>query len=75
MLANGLKIISTRIPIIDENGLLIGAVAIFKDITEAVYLAEQITDLKEIQTKLEAIIQSSDEAISVVDEAWERDYD
>lgn len=68
MLANGLKIISTRIPIIDENGLLIGAVAIFKDITEAVSLAEQITDLKEIQTKLEAIIHSSDEAISVVDE-------
>src|SRR4051794_4493277 len=38
MLANGLKIISTRIPIINENGLLIGAVAIFKNITEAVSL-------------------------------------
>lgn len=31
-------------------------------------LAEKVTDLKEIQTMLKAIIQSSDEAISVVDE-------
>lgn len=68
LLDNGLKIISTRIPIIDEHGLLIGAVAVFKEITEAVHLAEQITDLKEFQTKLEAIFHSSNEAISVVDE-------
>jgi len=67
-LENGLKIISTRIPIIDEHGILIGAVAVFKEITEAVHLAEQITDLKEFQTKLEAIFHSSNEAISVVDE-------
>ena len=31
-------------------------------------MAEQITDLKEIETKLKAIFYSSDEAISVVDE-------
>ncbi|WP_071395704.1 sigma-54 interaction domain-containing protein [Bacillus tuaregi] len=68
MLENGVKIISTRIPLIDENGMLIGAVAVFKEITEAVHLAEQITDLKEFQTKLEAIFHSSNEAISVVDE-------
>ncbi len=68
VLENGMKIISTRIPIIEEHGLLIGAVAVFKEITEAVHLAEQITDLKEFQTKLEAIFHSSNEAISVVDE-------
>ena len=68
MLNNGLKVISTRIPIIDEHDHLIGGIAIFKDITEAVRLAEQITDLREIQTKLQAIFTSSDEAISVVDE-------
>ncbi|KAA9026237.1 sigma-54 interaction domain-containing protein [Niallia endozanthoxylica] len=68
LLENGMKIISTRIPIIEEHGLLIGAVAVFKEITEAVHLAEQITDLKEFQTKLEAIFHSSNEAISVVDE-------
>ena len=68
LLNNGLKIISTRIPIIDDHDHLIGGIAIFKDITEAVGLAEQITDLREIQTKLQAIFTSSDEAISVVDE-------
>ena len=68
MLNNGLKIISTRVPIIDEHDHLIGGIAIFKDITEAVGLAEQITDLREIHTKLQAIFTSSYEAISVVDE-------
>ncbi len=68
ILGNGRKIITTRIPIIEENGTLIGAFAVFKDITEVVNLAEEITDLKEIQTMLQAIIHSSDDAISVVDE-------
>jgi PAS domain S-box-containing protein len=67
-LGNGRSIITTRIPIIEENGTLIGAFAVFKDITEVVNLAEEITDLKEIQTMLQAIIHSSDDAISVVDE-------
>lgn len=68
VLENGLKIITTRIPLLDEQNEIIGAFAVFKDITEAVDLAEQITDLKEVQTLLEAIIQSSNDAISVVDE-------
>src|SRR4051812_36061464 len=68
VIGNGRKIITTRIPIIEENGKLIGAFAVFKDITEVVNLAEEITDLKEIQTMLQAIIHSSDDAISVVDE-------
>lgn len=68
LLENGKKIISTRIPIINADNLLIGAFAVFKDITEVVNLAMENTDLKEIKTMLEAIIHSSDEAISVVDE-------
>ncbi len=67
-LNNGQKIITTRIPIIGDEEELIGAIAIFKDITEMVSLAEEMTGLKEIKTMLQAIIQSSDEAISVVDE-------
>lgn len=67
-LKNGSKIVTSRFPMIDDNGETIGAFAVFKDITEVVSLAEEITDLKEIQTMLEAIIQSSDDAISVVDE-------
>jgi PAS domain S-box-containing protein len=68
ILQNGKKIITTRIPIVTESGTLLGAFAVFKDITEVVNLAEEITNLKEIQIMLEAIIQSSEEAISVVDE-------
>ncbi|MBA4535755.1 sigma-54-dependent transcriptional regulator [Bacillus aquiflavi] len=68
VLENGLKIITTRIPVIDKNKQLIGAFAVFKDITDVVNLAEEVTNLKEIQTMLKAIIQSSDDAISVVDE-------
>ncbi|MBU8879317.1 sigma 54-interacting transcriptional regulator [Bacillus sp. FJAT-29790] len=68
LLNNGLKIITTRIPMVGEDNELIGAISVFKDSTEVMKLAEEITNLKEIQTMLQAIIQSSDEAISVVDE-------
>ncbi|WP_110111265.1 sigma-54-dependent Fis family transcriptional regulator [Bacillus sp. CGMCC 1.16541] len=68
LLQNGRKIITSRIPMLNEAGELFGAFSIFKDITEVVDLAEEVTNLKEIQTMLEAIIQSSEEAISVVDE-------
>ncbi|MUK87182.1 PAS domain S-box protein [Ornithinibacillus sp. L9] len=68
LLENGKMVITTRLPIINANDELIGAFAVFKDITEVLNLAEENTDLKEIKIMLEAIIQSSDEAISVVDE-------
>jgi PAS domain S-box-containing protein len=68
LLQNGRKIITSRIPMLNEEGELFGAFSVFRDITEVVDLAEELTNLKEIQTMLEAIIQSSEEAISVVDE-------
>ncbi|WP_078545854.1 sigma 54-interacting transcriptional regulator [Litchfieldia alkalitelluris] len=68
LLHNGKKIITTRIPMINESGILFGAFAVFKEITEVVTLAAEITNLMEIHTMLEAVIQSSDDAISVVDE-------
>lgn len=67
-LSNGLKIITTRFPMLNEEKEVIGAFAVFKDITEVVNQAEEITNLRSIQTMLEAIIQSSDDAITVVDE-------
>lgn len=67
-LENGKKIITTRIPLVNERNLLVGAFSIFKDSDEVISLAEENTDLKEVKTLLEAIIHSSDEAISVVDE-------
>ncbi|AST92434.1 sigma-54 interaction domain-containing protein [Sutcliffiella cohnii] len=68
LLENGKRVISTRSPIIDEDGNVLGAFSVFKDITEVMNLAEEVTNLKEIQSMLESIIQSSDDAISVVDE-------
>src|SRR5690625_260921 len=68
VLENGKEIIATRIPLINEENHLVGAFAIFKNSDEVISLAEENTDLKEIKTMLEAIIHSSDEAISVVDE-------
>lgn len=63
-----LEIVTSRFPLVDTNGEIIGAFAVFKDMTEAIQLAKEITDLEKVQTMLEAIIHSSDDAISVVDE-------
>ncbi|MHA6259543.1 sigma 54-interacting transcriptional regulator [Sporosarcina sp. CAU 1771] len=68
VLANGLKIVTSRYPLFNDQDEKVGAFAVFKDITEVVALAEEITDLKQVKTMLEAIIHSSDDAISVVDE-------
>ena len=68
ILESGTKIVTSRYPMIDEVGKQVGAIAVFKDISEVVRLAEEITNLTEIQKMLEAIIYSSDDAISVVDE-------
>ena len=68
ILESGSKIVTSRYPMINEEGKQVGAFAVFKDISEVVRLAEEITNLTEIQKMLEAIIYSSDDAISVVDE-------
>lgn len=67
VLPNETRIITNRVPVRNDRGEVVGAVAIFRDITEVMALAEEVTDLKELQSMLQAIIQSSDEAISVVD--------
>ncbi|OWZ84003.1 sigma-54 interaction domain-containing protein [Natranaerobius trueperi] len=61
-------IITNRVPVYDEYGNIQGAVAVFRDITEIITLAEEVTDLKEIESMLKAIINSTQDAISVVDE-------
>ncbi|MFW5855784.1 MAG: sigma 54-interacting transcriptional regulator [Bacillota bacterium] len=61
-------IITNRVPVKDRDDQIIGAVAVFRDITEVKKLAEEITNLKEIRGMLEAIINSTQDAISVVDE-------
>jgi PAS domain S-box-containing protein len=66
-LANGKKIVTSREPVRDREGKPIGAVAVFRDITEVQALTQQVTDLKSMKSHLQAIINSSDDAISVVD--------
>ncbi len=61
-------IITSRMPLIDESGAVIGAFAVFRDISQIVELAEQITDLREMRIMWEAIFNSTQDAISVVNE-------
>jgi PAS domain S-box-containing protein len=62
------RIITNRVPVRDEQGGIIGAVAVFRDVTEVQALAEEVTNLKEMRSMLEAIINSTQDAISVVDD-------
>ncbi|PRX39931.1 PAS domain S-box-containing protein [Planifilum fimeticola] len=66
-LPNGVKIVTNRVPVKDRTGRVIGVVAVFRDITEVLALTKQVTDLESMKSLLQAIIDSSDEAISVVD--------
>ncbi|WP_407268453.1 sigma 54-interacting transcriptional regulator [Radiobacillus sp. PE A8.2] len=67
-LGNGKPIVSTISPIIDGEYNLKGAFAIFREVSEVVEVAERISGLNEVKKMLEAIFESSEEAISVVDE-------
>ncbi|KUO48792.1 MAG: AAA family ATPase [Desulfitibacter sp. BRH_c19] len=61
-------IITNRVPVTDEDGSIIGAAAIFRDIAEKIAMTEEISNLRDVQTLLEAIINSTQDAISVVNE-------
>ena len=63
-----IKIITNRMPVRDDDGNVVGAIAVFRDITEVIELAEEITNLKEMQSMLEAIFNATQDAISVVDQ-------
>ncbi|MBS4538274.1 sigma 54-interacting transcriptional regulator [Clostridium sp. D2Q-11] len=63
-----IKIITNRMPVKNEKQEIIGAVAVFRDITEIKDLVSQVTNLKEIQSMLEAVFYSTQDAISVVDQ-------
>ncbi len=61
------KIITSRVPIRDKNGEVIAAAAIFRDVTSVQKMAEEVTNLREIEATLKAIIESTSDAISVAD--------
>ena len=64
---NAITIITNRMPIIDDDGEIIGAIAVFRDISDMIELAEQITNLNQIRETLEATFNATQDAISVVD--------
>ncbi len=61
------SIITTRIPMVDDAGDTVGAFAVFRDVTHVVELAEEVTNLREMRIMWEAIFNSTQDAISVVD--------
>ncbi len=60
-------IVTNRVPVRDRDGRIVGAVAVFRDITEVKTLADEIGGLREMKVLLEAIFNSTQDAISVVD--------
>ena len=60
-------ILTSRFPVRGREGAVLGAVALFREDTEALRMAEEITNLRETRALLEAIINSTQDAISVVD--------
>ncbi|QXE00360.1 sigma 54-interacting transcriptional regulator [Terribacillus sp. DMT04] len=67
-LPNGEEVVYTCAPIEDDQERVTGAFAVLKKTVDIVALAEELTDVREVKSMLAAIIDSSQEAISVVDE-------
>ncbi len=61
-------IITSRVPLFDVGGNIIGVASIFRDVTYIQKMAEEVTDLKQVEKTLKAIINSTSDAISVADE-------
>src|SRR5512137_795208 len=61
-------IVTSRVPLRSDSGRIVGALAVFRDITELKSLAAQVTGLWQSRNLLEAVIESTSDAISVADE-------
>ena len=64
---NHMELLVNTVPIVGDDGDILGTLEVLRDVTQLRDLAEEVTNLKEIQSLLEAIIQSTQDAISVVD--------
>ena len=62
-----IKIVTSRVPLRNDNGEIVGAMAMFRDITEMKALAAELLNQKEMQSMLAAIFNATQDAISVVD--------
>jgi len=61
-------ILTSRVPVRDGTGAIIGAVAVFRDVTELRALTDKVSSLWSVRSLLEAVIESTADAISVADE-------
>ena len=61
-------ILTSRMPIKNSKNETIAVAAVFRDITTIQKLAEEITNLREMEALLTSIIDSTSDAISVADE-------
>lgn len=60
-------IVTNRVPVRDPEGRVRGAVAVFRDITEIRKLSSTVSDLWNVRSLLEAVLDSTSDAISVAD--------
>lgn len=61
-------IMTNRVPVRNRHGEIVGALATFRDIGDIKRLGSEIAELKETRSLLQAIVNSTQDAISVVDE-------
>ncbi|QQE81291.1 sigma 54-interacting transcriptional regulator [Alicyclobacillus sp. SO9] len=64
---NDMEVISHTVPIFGHGNAIVGALEVFRNVTQLRDMAAKITNLSEVQILLESIIQSTQDAISVVD--------
>ncbi|MBN2287494.1 MAG: sigma-54-dependent transcriptional regulator [Tissierellales bacterium] len=62
------EIITSRMPIKDSEGKVIGAIAVFRNVTDLFNLDKQISSLNSYKSLLQAVFAAVQDAISVVDE-------
>lgn len=61
------EIITNRMPVKNEKGQIIGAIAVFRDISEISRLSEEVIGLSQSMDRLRSLFDSLQDGISVVD--------
>ncbi len=63
-----LTLVTSRMPIWDEEGKVEGAVAVFKELPQLLELSSEVDRLEEMQSMMEAIFSAAQDAISVTNQ-------
>jgi len=58
--------LTNRTPIV-ENGMVVGAIGVFQDISEFEFISEELNSVKQLNKELETIIESSYDGILITD--------